>query len=145
MMMRLALLTCVCVVAASCAGRDTSASTTVQPPEWRQGSLIETANGHVISLEQVINRLLEQDVVYVGEEHHNRFHIDAALSLLNALSAAGRRPVVAMEMFGWDGQPLLDRYVEGDKLNRQDFLSQIGSRARISRAPTSATMANIFT
>ena len=31
-----------------------------------------------------------------------------------------------MEMFGWESQPLLDRYVQGDDVNRQDFLSQAG-------------------
>jgi uncharacterized iron-regulated protein len=73
-----------------------------------------------------MRRLLQQEVVYLGEEHHNRFHVETALSLLNSLSRAGRRPVVAMEMFGWESQPLLDRYVQGDDLTRQDFLNQIG-------------------
>jgi uncharacterized iron-regulated protein len=31
-----------------------------------------------------------------------------------------------MEMFGWESQPLLDRYVQGDELTRQDFLNQVG-------------------
>ena len=49
-----------------------------------------------------MGRLLQQEVIYLGEEHHNRFHIDAALSLLNRLTGAGRRPIMAMEMFGWE-------------------------------------------
>ena len=73
-----------------------------------------------------MSRLLQQDVVYLGEEHHNRFHIAAALSLLNRLVQAGRRPVLAMEMFGWESQPVLDRYVQGDDLQREDFLAQAG-------------------
>jgi uncharacterized iron-regulated protein len=71
-----------------------------------------------------MSRLLQQEVIYLGEEHHNRFHIDAALSVLNRLFQAGRRPVLAMEMFGWESQPVLDRFVQGDELNRQDFLDQ---------------------
>ncbi len=122
----LGLLICACILTGSCTGRATSASATLEPPDFREGNIIETVNGQVIAFEDLTNRLLQQEVVYLGEEHHNRFHIDAALSLLNALSAAGRRPVVAMEMFGWDGQSLLDRYVEGDDLSRQDFLSQVG-------------------
>ncbi len=120
------LFICASIVTGSCTGRTTSASSTVQPADFREGDIIETVNGNVISFEELTNRLVRQEVVYLGEEHHNRYHIDAALSLLNALSAAGRRPVVAMEMFGWDGQALLDRYIEGDDLSRQEFLSQVG-------------------
>ena len=93
---------------------------------FRSGQIIDTANEQSISIEELLRRLLQQEVVYLGEEHHNRFHIETALSLLNGLSRAGRRPVVAMEMFGWESQPLLDRYVQGNDLTRQDFLSQIG-------------------
>jgi uncharacterized iron-regulated protein len=31
-----------------------------------------------------------------------------------------------MEMFGWESQPLLDRYVQRDDMTRQEFLSQVG-------------------
>lgn len=111
---------------AGCAATDASVSPTPPSTEFREGQIIDTANGQFISLEQLVSHLLQQDVVYLGEEHHNRFHINSALSVLNGLSAAGRRPVVAMEMFGWDAQPLLDRYVGGAELSRQEFLSQVG-------------------
>lgn len=111
---------------AGCAATDASVSPTPPSTEFREGQIIDTANGQFISLEQLVSHLLQQDVVYLGEEHHNRFHINSALSVLNGLSAAGRRPVLAMEMFGWDAQPLLDRYVGGAELSRQEFLSQVG-------------------
>ena len=111
---------------AACAATDASVSPTPPSTEFREGQIIDTANGQFISLEQLVSHLLQQDVVYLGEEHHNRFHINSALSVLNGLSAAGRRPVLAMEMFGWDAQPLLDRYVGGAELSRQEFLSQVG-------------------
>ncbi|HEY7128121.1 MAG TPA: ChaN family lipoprotein, partial [Nitrospira sp.] len=93
---------------------------------FRSGQIIDAANGQALSIEELGSRLLLQEVIYFGEEHHNRFHIEAALSILNRLSQAGRRPVVAMEMFGWESQPLLDRYVQGNDLTRQDFLDQLG-------------------
>jgi uncharacterized iron-regulated protein len=111
---------------AGCAATDASVSPTPPATEFREGQIIDTANGQFISLEQLVSHLLQQDVVYLGEEHHNRFHINSALSVLNGLSAAGRRPVLAMEMFGWDAQPLLDRYVGEAELSRQEFLSQVG-------------------
>lgn len=113
---------------AACAGREPTALSgppTTTPTPFRPGQIIDTANEQVISIDELMSRLLQQDVVYVGEEHHNRFHIDAALSLLHRLVLAGRRPVLAMEMFGWESQPLLDRYVRGDDLQREDFLAQV--------------------
>lgn len=92
---------------------------------FRSGEIIDTANGQALTIEELERRLLEQEVIYFGEEHHNRFHIESALSVLHRLFQAGRRPVVAMEMFGWESQALLDRYVQGDDLTRQDFLNQV--------------------
>ena len=123
------VLACAFLISVACAGREPSASSgpvTEAATSFRSGQIIDTANKQSISIEELMRRLLQQEVVYVGEEHHNRFHIETALSLLNGLSRAGRRPVVAMEMFGWESQPLLDRYVQGNDLTRQDFLSQIG-------------------
>jgi len=123
------LLACAFLIAAACAARDAAPSSAVPSTmrtDFRPGQIIETANGEVISSEELTSRLLRQEVVYLGEEHHNRLHIDAALSVLQRLSKAGRRPVLAMEMFGWDSQPSLDRYVQGDELSRQDFLIQVG-------------------
>ena len=90
--------------------------------EWQ---VIDTATGQPISLDQWTALLLQQDIIYLGEEHHNRFHIDAALTMLRRLKAEGRRPALAMEMFGWDGQAALDQYLFGSEMNRQEFLDAV--------------------
>jgi uncharacterized iron-regulated protein len=87
--------------------------------EWQ---VIDTATGQPVSLDQWTALLLQQDIIYLGEEHHNRFHIDAAMTVLRRLKAEGRAPVLAMEMFGWDGQAALDQYLSGSEINRQEFL-----------------------
>src|SRR5262245_47790292 len=125
----LAFLVAVLLGSSACAGRERSApaETSATPTtDFRAGQIIDTTTGRSISLDELVTRVLHQEVVYLGEEHHNRFHIEAALSLLNRLSRAGRHPVLAMEMFGWESQPVLDRYVQGDDVNRQEFLSQVG-------------------
>ena len=43
--------------------------------------VIDTATEEPVSLDQWISLLLQQDIIYLGEEHHNRFHIDAALTV----------------------------------------------------------------
>ena len=118
-----------CLVFPACAVREpspvsnprTSSAASLKAPQ-----IIDTANHQPISIEELMGRLEKQEVIYLGEEHHNRFHIETALSLLTRLAQAGRRPVVAMEMFGWETQPVLDRYVQQDAMSRQDFLSEAG-------------------
>jgi uncharacterized iron-regulated protein len=117
------------VILAACANGGLSAprsATAIAPAGMSEGQIIETATGRPVSIDQVIDRLRGQEVVYLGEEHHNRFHIENALVILNHLTSESRRPVLAMEMFGWDGQALIDRYLAGDELSRQEFLDQVG-------------------
>ncbi len=90
--------------------------------EWQ---VIDTATGQPVSLDQWTALLLQQDIIYLGEEHHNRFHIDAAVTVLRRLKAEGRTPALAMEMFGWDGQAALDQYLFGSEMNRQEFLKAV--------------------
>lgn len=90
--------------------------------EWQ---IIDTATGQPVSLDQWNSLLLQQDIIYLGEEHHNRFHIDAAITLLRRLKTEGRTPVLAMEMFGWDGQAALDLYLSGSVPARQEFLEAV--------------------
>ena len=90
--------------------------------EWQ---VIDTATGRAVSLDQWTALLLQQDIIYLGEEHHNRFHIDAAMTVLRRLKAEGRTPALAMEMFGWDGQAALDQYLFGSEMNRQEFLKAV--------------------
>lgn len=118
-----------CLALAACAAREPSAASnlpTSPPAGFQAPQIIDTANNQAISVEELMGRLRDQEVIYFGEEHHNRFHIETALSLLGRLAQAGRRPILAMEMFGWESQPLLDRYVQGDEMSRQDFLNQAG-------------------
>jgi uncharacterized iron-regulated protein len=90
--------------------------------EWQ---IIDTATGQPVSFDQWTALLLQQDIIYLGEEHHNRFHIDAAMTVLRRLKAEGRTPTLAMEMFGWDGQAALDQYIFDSDLNRGEFLEAV--------------------
>lgn len=112
----------------ACAGSDVSSFRPLEPnspASYREGDIFETSTGRRITLDQLMERLRQQEVVYLGEEHHNRYHIEGALTLLGRLTAEGRRPVLAMEMFGWDGQSVLDQYVGMEELSRQEFLNRI--------------------
>ncbi|MEY4706242.1 MAG: hypothetical protein RL042_2447 [Nitrospirota bacterium] len=124
----LLLIGAFCLLVACTGGaatRSSSASQNGFPAEFHDWQIIDTATGRPVSLDQWISLLLQQDIVYLGEEHHNRFHIDAAMTVLRRLNAEGRTPVLAMEMFGWDGQAALDQYLSSSDQSRQEFLEAV--------------------
>jgi uncharacterized iron-regulated protein len=87
--------------------------------EW---DVLDKKTGEPVAFSEWITLLAAQDVIYVGEEHRNRWHIEAALKILRAMVDKGRRPALAMEMFGWDGQAALEDYVSGETASRTGFL-----------------------
>ena len=105
--------------------RSSAASQDERHAPFKEWQVIDTATGQPVSLDQWTTLLLQQDIIYLGEEHHNRFHIDAAMTVLRRLKAEGRTPVLGMEMFGWDGQAALDQYIFGSEMNRQEFLEAV--------------------
>lgn len=84
--------------------------------------IIEVRSGRPVAFDDWITQLAQKDVIFLGEEHYNRWHIEAALKILQALLARDRRPVLALEMFGWDGQAGLDQYLSDSKTSRDQFL-----------------------
>lgn len=93
--------------------------------EWQAGQILDTRTGFVISFSDVIKDLEAQDIVYLGEEHHNPHHIEAALKILSQLVKDRIEPTIGMEMFGWDGQPALDTYVSTTQPVSDEFLEQV--------------------
>lgn len=91
---------------------------------FQEGQVIEASTGRPIPFDQWIADLAPRDVIYLGEEHRNRSHVEAALKILQALLARGRQPVLGLEMFGWDGQAGLDRYLADRGTTRDHFLQE---------------------
>ncbi len=91
---------------------------------WQAGRVIELKTGRTIELPTFLSTLSRYDIVYLGEEHYNQHHIDAALTVLRTVLAGGGHPVLTMEMFGWDGQPALDEYLSAPAPDRLLFLEQ---------------------
>lgn len=92
----------------ACAPAAVSTQGTSRSSVWQPGQIIDGKTGQVLDRSDWLKSLSQYDIVYFGEEHYNRYHIDAALTALNAVMAEGIRPVLTMEMFGWDGQAELN-------------------------------------
>lgn len=89
---------------------------------YKPGQIFDAKTKQVISFEQLKTQILNAEVVYIGEAHYTPSHIQAALTVLNMLVKEGRKPSLAMEMFGWDGQKALDGYVNNEYDSEEQFL-----------------------
>ena len=123
-MRHLALITCLLVAAPAALVADEPPRPPENPPSFHEWQVWEVKTGRPVALEPWLAGLAAHTIVYVGEEHRNRWHIDAALKILNALTKKGLRPAVALEMFGWDGQDALTRYLSSAPISRDQFLQE---------------------
>ncbi|MBH0203705.1 MAG: ChaN family lipoprotein [Nitrospira sp.] len=108
-----------------CAAERSSGLPSVTDEGWQPWQILDTHTGRMLPFSELITNLKEHDIIYLGEEHHNPYHIEAALKVLNQLVADGIEPTIGMEMFGWDGQPALDGYVANNQSITNDFLEQV--------------------
>lgn len=90
--------------------------------EWQ---VIDAKDRQAVPFQEWIRFLAQQDVIYLGEEHHNHRHIEAALKILSALVELHRRPLLGMEMFGWDAQAALTQRLADTTLKREPFLDAV--------------------
>lgn len=92
------------------------------PNRFQAWQVLEGKTGRAVPFEPWVAELASREVIYLGEEHRNHSHIEAALKVLRALRTTNLRPVLALEMFGWDGQAGLDRYLADQGTARDQFL-----------------------
>ncbi|HZC68528.1 MAG TPA: ChaN family lipoprotein [Nitrospirales bacterium] len=89
--------------------------------EWQ---ILEVQASRPISFKDLLADLATADVIYIGEEHSHRSHIEAALRILQALVDRNRKPALGLEMFGWDGQAGLDHYLAEPDMATDQFLQK---------------------
>lgn len=73
-------------------------------------------------LDQLLPRLLEQRVIYVGENHTEMSHHLQQLEVIRQLHAQDPRLAIGMEMFQLQVQNALDRYIAGEISQKQLLL-----------------------
>lgn len=101
----------------------TAASATVPSPgNYRVGQIIEPKEKATLSDPEFRTILQSVDIIYIGEAHYTPSHVEAALQVLQSVLGGGRTPILGMEMFSWDGQAGLDRYLTSAVTSTEDFL-----------------------
>lgn len=119
------IVLCALVALAGCTPGHQAALDSDRKGEWQPWQVIETQTGRVVSTPEWLKDLEQYEIIYLGEEHFNQYHIEAALRILDQLVSDDIRPTIGMEMFGWDGQPALDEYLSNDRFGRSEFLEQV--------------------
>lgn len=76
-----------------------------------------------LRLEDIIDRLLDKKIIYVGEQHDRYEHHLIQLEVIKVLREKGYDIAIGMEMFIHKNQKALDDYIDG-KIDEQDFLRQ---------------------
>lgn len=80
----------------------------------------DTTTGEEIELEELVRRLAEADVVFLGEEHDNDTGHRLQLWTTQELYRARPNLVLSLEQFECDVQPVLDAYLAGE-IDEQRF------------------------
>ena len=83
----------------------------------------DTRTGELIDTVELARRLKDVRVLFIGEEHTNGEFHRVQLNVIEALHAAGRKPIIGLEMFPWDPQPALERWSRGE-LDEARFLDE---------------------
>ena len=121
----LGLLVGLLVFSIGCAGERDGSLRSVVDEGWQPWQILDTQTGRVLPFSELMTNLERYDIVYLGEEHHNPYHIEAALKVLNQLVVDGIEPTIGMEMFGWDGQQALDDFVTTPQAVMNEFLDHV--------------------
>jgi uncharacterized iron-regulated protein len=87
------------------------------------GAILDCSQGETIPFEQLIQKLAQVRVVYVGEMHTRRSHHEIQLRIIRALVENGENVRVGMEMFDHTYAAVLDQWSAGD-LDWKNFLKK---------------------
>ena len=99
--------------------------TTLQAkPAFEVGQIYNVSEQTLLTLDDLAPHVLAADVIFLGEEHYTPSHLEAAQTILNLLLAHQRQPTLAMEMFSWDGQSGLDRYIRKPEITIEQLLEE---------------------
>lgn len=88
--------------------------------------LFDVASKRVVPLKEAVARLVQAEVITVGEIHGRQKDHDAQLAIIEALHEKGRKVAVGLEMFQRRGQSDLDEWVAG-KLSETEFESRFSN------------------
>ncbi len=82
-----------------------------------------TNRAGILDLDEFFDALMENDIIFVGEDHDSRSAHEAELTILTGLAERDPSLVLALEMFERDVQNTLDDYLKG-LISEEQFLNR---------------------
>ncbi len=83
-----------------------NASTAMGVESYQEGQIIRVKTRTPISFDDLMQKTKTLDVIYLGEEHHHRHHIENARNILRALLAQGKKPQLRLKCLAGMGSRL---------------------------------------
>lgn len=86
-----------------------------QPTEQRHpliDIIISLPNQQPIAKDELINKVINADVIYLGERHDNMFHHALQLEFINLIMKKGAIPAIGFEVFSVDQTSILLSYID---------------------------------
>lgn len=100
------------------------ATLTGSPDRFRIGQILDLGLGKAVSFDEMMDRIAQMELVFVGEVHDNPEHHLIQVQILMALAGSSGPPDIAMEFFQRSHQQALDRYLMGE-LNEEELLREV--------------------
>src|SRR5947208_17085963 len=73
------------------AGRAETLPAENRAPTFTEWQILDTKAGHLVGFQDLMASLLTMDVLYIGEEHSPRSHLEATVRILQALGDRNRQ------------------------------------------------------
>lgn len=108
------------VTLGACAPRSGLVTAPISVPGVRA---VELPSGANIGFDELVRRVANADVVFVGEQHDDPETHRVEFGLLDAIGRLGRPVILSLEMFERDVQPLLNDYLAG-RVSESDFIAR---------------------
>jgi uncharacterized iron-regulated protein len=84
---------------------------------------VDVSSKQDVDFDDLVQRTVDADVVFFGENHDDPETHRIELALLDAIGRSGRPVILSLEMFERDAQPLLNEYL-ANRISESDFLAK---------------------
>lgn len=91
--------------------------------DFKIGQILDLKAGTVVSFEEFIDRISQDDLIFIGEVHDNPEHHLIQVQILQALVDCCGPLTIGMEFFQEPQQPVLNRYLQGE-IDEEAFLNE---------------------
>nr|WP_321399716.1 ChaN family lipoprotein [uncultured Desulfobacter sp.] len=79
------------------------------------GTVIKAKTRQAASFDELMDRLIHSDIVYLSEKHDNPMHHAIQHRVIQALIDRGHAPIIGFEFFSYQDTPLLLNLVDAEK------------------------------